>query len=48
MSAYYVDTSALVKRYVEEAGSAVVLVSSDDERNAAAEAEELTIFNPLH
>lgn len=40
-----IDVNAL---QIDEGSDPVVLVSADDELNAAAEAEGLTVLNPLH
>jgi hypothetical protein len=51
MAAYFLDTSALIKRHVNETGSkmgleAVTLVSADRELNTAAVAEGLAVEDP--
>ncbi|RUT08243.1 hypothetical protein DSM106972_014110 [Dulcicalothrix desertica PCC 7102] len=44
MAVYFLDSSALVKRYITE--TPIRFVSADNELNAAIIAEGLTIENP--
>ena len=46
MPPYYFDSSALVKRFAREQGSAFVLSSSDGELNDAAKAEGFSVEDP--
>ena len=52
----FIDTSALVKRYIKEQGSSVVdsifekaetIICCDNKLNKAAEMEGATVFNPM-
>jgi hypothetical protein len=49
VATYYLDTSALVKRYVREQGTGhptLTFVSADDDQRQVARAEGLAVENP--